>query len=81
MLFGDYLSNSEEDLSSPQKLSPLAHFTEQSQEEICDIELEDEEVVFNVQKGINSKAYNKGRYSVKHEKGVHYFHRLLTNYI
>ena len=45
------------------------------------MELEDEEVVLNVQKGINSQSYNKGRYSVKHEKGVHYFHRLLTNYI
>ena len=49
--------------------------------ELHQVELEDEEVVSNVQKGINSKAYNKGRYSVKHEKGIHYFHRLLTNYI
>ena len=50
-------------------------------EELNQVELEDEEVVLNVQKGINSKSYNKGRYSVKYEKGVHYFHQLLSQYI
>jgi len=49
--------------------------------ELHQVELEDEEVVLNVQKGVSSKTYAKGRYSVKHEKGVHYFHQLLSKYI
>ena len=45
------------------------------------VELEDQAVVINVQKGIKSDAYKKGRYSVKHESGVHYFHQLLSRYL
>jgi len=49
--------------------------------ELHQVELEDEEVVLNVQKGVNSRTYVKGRYSVNHEKGVHHFHQLLSKYI
>lgn len=42
------------------------------------VEMEDEEVVENVQKGIRSRFYSHGRYSVKHEKGTHHFHRLIA---
>lgn len=42
------------------------------------VELEDEEVVQMVQKGIRSRFYNHGRYSVKHEKGTHHFHSLIA---
>tara|TARA_B100001750_G_C15504330_1_gene599366 strand:+ start:735 stop:1766 length:1032 start_codon:yes stop_codon:yes gene_type:complete len=49
--------------------------------ELHQVELEDEEVVLNVQKGVSSKTYVKGRYSVNHEKGVHHFHQLLSKYI
>ena len=35
---------------------------------------EDQEIVLKVQKGIKSMFYNNGRYSVKHEKGIHHFH-------
>ena len=45
------------------------------------VELEDQKVVINVQKGIKSQAYEKGRYSTKHELGVHYFHQLLSRYL
>ena len=45
------------------------------------VEKEDQAVVLNVQKGIASKFYNRGRYSSKHEMGVHHFHRLLCNYL
>ena len=38
-------------------------------------------VILNVQKGIKSKFYDKGRYSVEHEKGTHYFHKLLSKYL
>ena len=44
------------------------------------VELEDEEIVESVQKGIKSKAYDRGRYSPKREIGVHYFHRLIQKY-
>ena len=45
------------------------------------VELEDQSVVQNVQKGIKSRHYKRGRYSPNHEKGVHYFHRLIENYL
>jgi choline monooxygenase len=45
------------------------------------VELEDEEVVQNVQKGIRSRFYTHGRYSVKHEKGTHHFHALIAAFM
>jgi len=42
------------------------------------VELEDEEVVENVQKGIRSRFYTHGRYSVKREQGTHHFHSLIA---
>lgn len=45
------------------------------------VEMEDEEVVENVQKGIRSRFYQYGRYSVKHEKGTHHFHSLIAAFI
>ena len=42
------------------------------------VELEDEEVVQLVQKGIRSRLYTSGRYSPTQERGVHHFHRLLA---
>ena len=45
------------------------------------VELEDQEVVLNVQKGINSNAYKAGRYSPKYEKGLHHFHILLNKFL
>lgn len=40
-------------------------------------EFEDEEVVESVQKGIQGRFYEKGRYSVRMEANVHHFHRLI----
>lgn len=45
------------------------------------VELEDEFVVENVQKGILSSFYNAGRFSPKMEKGVHHFHSLLSKFM
>jgi choline monooxygenase len=42
------------------------------------VEFEDEEIVINVQKGIRSRFYEHGRYSVTKEQGTHHFHRLLA---
>lgn len=42
------------------------------------VEMEDEAAVLSVQRGIRSRFYSHGRYSPKHERGVHQFHRLLV---
>jgi choline monooxygenase len=42
------------------------------------VEMEDEEVVEAVQKGIRSGFYQRGRYSVTREQGIHHFHQLLS---
>ncbi len=44
------------------------------------VELEDGEIVETVQKGVKSRAYDRGRYSPKREIGVHHFHLLLQKY-
>ncbi|MCS6916089.1 MAG: aromatic ring-hydroxylating dioxygenase subunit alpha [Chitinophagales bacterium] len=42
------------------------------------VEREDEAVVENVQRGIRSRLYRKGRYSPRREQGTHHFHQLLA---
>jgi choline monooxygenase len=49
--------------------------------ELDKVELEDEFVVENVQKGILSSFYKAGRFSPKMEKGVHHFHSLLARFM
>ena len=44
------------------------------------VEREDEAIVENVQKGIRSRLYDRGRYSAKRETGTHHFHRLIDRY-
>ena len=43
------------------------------------VEMEDEAIVENVQRGTKSRAYQHGRYSVTRETGTHHFHRLLAD--
>ncbi|HVW97623.1 MAG TPA: SRPBCC family protein [Mucilaginibacter sp.] len=45
------------------------------------VEQEDEEIVENVQRGVRSRFYNQGRYSVNREQGTHHFHRILCDFI
>lgn len=45
------------------------------------VEMEDEDVVQHVQKGIRSRFYTHGRYSVKRETGTHHFHRLISEFM
>jgi choline monooxygenase len=40
-------------------------------------ELEDEAIVLRVQRGVNSRAYQRGRFSAKREQGVHHFQRMV----
>jgi choline monooxygenase len=42
------------------------------------VELEDEAAVVAVQRGMRSRLYRDGRYSPRHEAGVHHFHRLVA---
>ena len=42
------------------------------------VEMEDEQIVEQVQRGIRSRLYDRGRYSPAREQGVHHFHRLLS---
>jgi choline monooxygenase len=34
-----------------------------------------------VQRGLHSSTYDRGRYSVKRENGVHHFHMLLSEFL
>jgi len=45
------------------------------------VEKEDEEVVENVQRGIYSRFYKHGRYSVTREQGTHHFHCLIAEFM
>ena len=41
------------------------------------VQLEDQEVCEEVQRGLHSRSYSTGRFSVKRESGAYYFHQLL----
>ena len=43
------------------------------------VELEDQDIVEATQRGVSSRAYDRGRYSPTKEKGVHHFHKILTD--
>jgi choline monooxygenase len=46
-----------------------------------EIQAEDIGVCERVQKGLKSVAYDRGRYSVKRENGVHHFHSLWLEFM
>ena len=45
------------------------------------VELEDEKIVKQVQKGVVSRFYKHGRFSPSMEKGVHHFHSLISDFM
>jgi choline monooxygenase len=45
------------------------------------VEMEDEEVVESVQRGVRSRLYDRGRYSPRRETGTHHFHQLLARFM
>ena len=58
--------------------------TEISQETVAfshEVQQEDIKICENVQKGLASRTYDRGRYSVKRENGVYHFHRLLEEFL
>jgi choline monooxygenase len=42
------------------------------------VEMEDEDIVESVQRGVRSRLYDRGRYSPRRESGTHHFHGLLA---
>jgi choline monooxygenase len=42
------------------------------------VEREDEVIVENVQRGVRSRLYERGRFSPAREQGVHHFHRMIA---
>lgn len=46
-----------------------------------EIQQEDIRICESVQKGLGSRSYSQGRFSVKRENGVHHFHGLLAEYL
>ncbi|HKS26870.1 MAG TPA: SRPBCC family protein [Pyrinomonadaceae bacterium] len=46
-----------------------------------EIQLEDIKICEAVQRGLRSRTYSQGRYSVRRENGVHHFHRLLAEFL
>jgi choline monooxygenase len=42
-----------------------------------EIQQEDIEICVNVQKGLASRSYDRGRFSVRRENGVHHFQKLV----
>jgi len=46
-------------------------------------EVQQEDILLceNVQRGLHSSTYDRGRYSVKRENGVHHFHMLLSEFL
>ena len=45
------------------------------------VQQEDIHICEAVQRGLQSATYDRGRYSVKRENGVHHFHRLLAEFL
>jgi choline monooxygenase len=62
---------SEEDLGS-QAARDSVTFSDQ-------VQIEDVAICETVQKNLRSRSYDRGRYSVKQEKGVHAFHRMYAD--
>jgi choline monooxygenase len=46
-----------------------------------EIQIEDIEICEAVQRGLESRTYDTGRYSVERENGVHHFHGLLAEFL
>ena len=45
------------------------------------VEMEDEEVVESVQRGVRSRLYDRGRYSPRREVGTPHFHKLFAHFL
>jgi choline monooxygenase len=46
-----------------------------------EVQYEDIEICEYVQQGLKSRSYNRGRFSARHENGVHHFQSLVHEYL
>ena len=51
------------------------------QQRAVSVALEDIRICESVQRGLRSRYYDRGRFSVKRENGVHHFHGLLAEFL
>src|SRR5262245_37054455 len=65
------------DLDSPETKERIRRAVAFSDE----VQQEDILLCENVQRGLRSSTYDRGRYSVKRENGVHHFHMLLSEFL
>ncbi len=56
-------------------------FKRRSIEVAHQVQMEDEEICAEVQRGLGSRTYSTGRFSVRREAGGYAFHRLLARYL
>jgi choline monooxygenase len=63
-----------EDITSPEAI----RFNEESIAVAHQVQLEDWTVCEEVQRGLRSRSYDTGRFSVKREAGGYFFHQLLA---
>ena len=63
-----------EQLDTQQAIGRVIEFSDE-------IQREDMAICEAVQKGLRSRSYNSGRYSVKRESGVHHFHGLVAEFL
>ncbi len=62
-------------------VSDESKFNQGAGSDLNRVEMEDEEVVESVQRGLRSRLYFRGRYSPKMEQGVHHFHLLMQAFL
>ena len=62
-------------------ISDMTKIEEGAGADLETVELEDQAVVESVQKGIQSRFYERGRYSPKREQGTHHFHQLISEFM
>ncbi len=61
-------------------VSDAALLGEGAGSDLHEVEVEDEQIVEAVQKGMQARLYDRGRYSPTREQGVHHFHRLIAEF-
>ncbi|MGH7663139.1 MAG: aromatic ring-hydroxylating oxygenase subunit alpha [Gemmatimonadaceae bacterium] len=74
VIFEWFASNPPTDPATDERWTRLVAFSDEIQDEdvaICEI----------VQRNLHSRVYDRGRYSVKRERGVHHFHSLLHRFL
>jgi choline monooxygenase len=64
-----------------QTTDAAAEFNRKSMAVGHQIQLEDVDICEDVQRGLRSRSFRTGRYSVRRESGVHHFHRLLAAHL